>query len=269
MDLPEPLTPVTQTSRFSGIAAVDVAQVVLARTADHESRIVLGDAAQRAAAVDLELAAQVLRRQRFAVARERSGRAVEHDAAAGAARPRPHVDDAVRREHDLRVVLDDEQRIAGIAQLREHVDDAAEVARMQPDARLIEHEQRIDERRAERRRQIDALHFAARQRARLPIEREVAEAHVAQVPQPVPDLAEHQLGRVVERLRQFDALEECERALDGQHHEVVDREARQRGERLVAERRQMPPFGGYQGARAEAPLGVDDGGRIGERAEPP
>ena len=51
---------------------VDVAQVVLARTADHESRIVLGDAARRAAAVDLELAAQVLRRQRLAVARERA-----------------------------------------------------------------------------------------------------------------------------------------------------------------------------------------------------
>ncbi len=172
--MPEPLTPVTQTSRFSGIAHVDVAQVVLARTADHEPRIVRGDAAQRAAAVDLELAAQVLRRQRLAVARERRRRTVEHDAAAGAARPGPHVDDAVGREHDLRIVLDDEQRIAGIAQLREHFDDAAEVARMQADARLVEHEQRIDERRAERRRQIDALHLAARQRPRLPIEREVA-----------------------------------------------------------------------------------------------
>ena len=112
--------------------------------------------------------------------------------------------------------------------------------------------------------EIDALHLAARQRARLPIEREVAQAHVAQIPQAVPDLAEHQLGRVVERLRQLDALEECERALDGQHHEVVDREARQRGER-------SSPVGRALGHRCapEAPLGVDDGGRIGERAEPP
>ena len=136
-------------------------------------------------------------------------------------------------------MLDDEQRVAGVAQLREHVDDAAEVARVQADARLVEHEQRVDERRAERRRQIDALHLAARQRARLPIEREVAQAHVAEIAQAAADLAEHELGRVVERLRQLDALEELERALDGQHHEVVDRKARQRGERRVVERRQM------------------------------
>ena len=168
-------------------------------------------------------------------------RAVEHDLAAGAARARAQVDDAVGREHDLRVVLDDEQRVAGIAQLREHVDDAPEVARMQADARLVEHEQRVDERRAERRRQIDALHLAARQRARLPIEREVAQPDVAEIAQARADLAEHELGRVVERPRQLDALEELERALDGQHHEIVDRQARQRGERRVVERRQMRP----------------------------
>ena len=128
--------------------------------------------------------------------------------AAGAAGARAHVDDAIGREHDLRVVLDDEQRVAGVAQLREHVDDAAEVARVQADARLVEHEQRVDERRAERRRQIDALHLAAGQRARLPIERQIAEADVAEVAQARANLAEHELGRVVERLRQLDALEE-------------------------------------------------------------
>ena len=144
---------------------VDVLQVVLASAADHEPRIGVGHGTRGPAAPDRQRPAQVLRRQRVAARRELPGRPVEHDLAAGPTGPGAHVDDAIGREHDLRVVLDDEQRVAGVAQLLEHVDDAAQVARMQADARLVEHEQRVDERRAERRRQIDALHLAARQRA--------------------------------------------------------------------------------------------------------
>jgi hypothetical protein len=58
-------------------------------------------------------------------------------------------------------VLDDEQRVAVVAQALHDLDDASHVARMQADRRLVEHEQRIDQRRAERGRQVDALHFAA------------------------------------------------------------------------------------------------------------
>ena len=50
---------------------------------------------------------------------------------------------------------------------------------MQADARLVEHEQRVDERGAERGGEVDALHLAARQRAALAVERQVAEADVA------------------------------------------------------------------------------------------
>ena len=73
-----------------------------------------------------------------------------------------------------------------------------------PIARLVEHEQRVHERRAERRRQVDALHFAARQRARLPVERQIARARRRRDTEAAADLAEHELGRVVERLRQLD-----------------------------------------------------------------
>ncbi len=51
---------------------------------------------------------------------------------------------------------------------------------MQADRRLVEHEQRVDERGAERGREVDALDLAARQRARLAVEREIAEPDVAQ-----------------------------------------------------------------------------------------
>jgi hypothetical protein len=79
--------------------------------------------------------------------------------------PRAHVDDAVGRQHDLRIVLDHEQRIAIVAQPVHDLDHAAHVARVQSDRRLVEHEQRIDQRRAERRGQVDPLHLAAGERA--------------------------------------------------------------------------------------------------------
>src|SRR5688572_13680438 len=56
---------------------------------------------------------------------------------------------------------------------------ALHVARMQADGRLVQHEQRVDQRSAERGSQIDALDFAARERARLAVERQVTQAHFA------------------------------------------------------------------------------------------
>ena len=239
---------------------VDVLQVVLASVADLETRSTRVDRARRSRTADAQLAAQVLGRERALVAQELRRRAVEHDLPARAARPGSQVEDPIGRAHELRVVLDDEQRVAGVAQLFEHADDAVEVARVQADARLVEHEQRVHERGAERGREIDPLHLAARQRARLAIEREVAQAHVAEELEPTRNLAEHELGRLVEGLGQREPHDELARALDGQQHEVVDREARQRRERFVAQGRHV---------RAEAPLGREHGARVVERAEPP
>ena len=50
---------------------------------------------------------------------------------------------------------------------------AAAVARMQTDGRLVEDVERIDQRRADRSGEIDALQFAAGKRARLAIESEI------------------------------------------------------------------------------------------------
>ena len=52
---------------------------------------------------------------------------------------------------------------------------------MQADAGLVEHKQGVHQRGAQRRGEVDALHFAAAQGAALPVQREVADAHVAQV----------------------------------------------------------------------------------------
>ena len=55
------------------------------------------------------------------------------------------------------------------------------VARVQPDRRLVEHVERVHQRRADRGRQVDALELAAGERARLAVERQVAEPDLDQV----------------------------------------------------------------------------------------
>ncbi|MBV6422853.1 MAG: hypothetical protein NAOJABEB_00639 [Steroidobacteraceae bacterium] len=168
---------------------------------------------------------------------------------------RAEVEQAVGLEHDLRIVLDDHERVAGIPQPVHHLDHAPHVARVQPDRRLVEHEQRVDERGAERGGQIDALDLAARERARLAVEREVAEPHVDEVGEARADLAEELRGRDSERLGQGECVEEPARALERQQREVVDAQARQRRELRCA-----PRHAARQEARPRAEC------RVGERA---
>ncbi len=116
-----------------------------------------------------------------------------------ARRARAHVEDAIGLQHDLRIVLDHHQRVAGVAQPLHHVDHAPHVARMQADGRLVEHEQRVDQRGAERGGEVDALHLAARQRARLAVEREIAQPDLVEVGEARADLGEQQIGRLIQR----------------------------------------------------------------------
>ena len=175
---------------------VDAGEVVGAGAADLDA---LGRRRRGRARLDPPLSAQPRPGERAPRAEQGARGAAEHDLPAPLAGSRPHVHDPVRREHDLRVVLDHQQGVAGVAQLVQHRDHAGDVARMQPDARLVEHEQRVHERGAERGGQVDALDLAAAQGAGLAVEREVAEPDLHQVPEPPADLREQQLGRVVER----------------------------------------------------------------------
>jgi hypothetical protein len=96
--------------------------------------------------------------------------------------PGAHVDQAVGGEHHRRVVLDHHQRVAGIAQAVHGLDDAVHVARVQADAGLVQHEQRVHQRGAQRGGEVDALHLAAADSVRLwRSSVEVAQADVAQV----------------------------------------------------------------------------------------
>ena len=208
VDLPEPETPVTHTRRLQRERDVDVLQVVLGGAEELDRRT--GSARAPAA---MPPSAR-LRPERYSAVSvfarcSSSGVPEEHDLAAALARTRAHVEDAVGGEHDLRVVLDDDERVARVAQPLHHVDHAAHVARMQADRRLVQHEQRVDERGAERGGEVDPLHLAAGERARLAVEREVAEAHLGRDSASRARISvKQQLGRFVERRRQVQLLEE-------------------------------------------------------------
>ena len=121
---------------------------------------------------------------------QRGRRALRHDRAAVDAGARPHVDDQVGRAHGVFVVFDDQHRVAAIPQVFERADEAVVVARVQADARLVEHVERAGERRAELRREADALGFAAGERVGAAVEREVAEADRVEEAEAGGDLGE-------------------------------------------------------------------------------
>ncbi len=208
----------------------DVAQVVLAGAFQHQPRRArLHRAARPLRGMrHLAAAAQVGAGQRVGRA-DLAGRAVVDDAAAALAGAGAHVDQAIGGQHHRGIVLDHHQRVAGVAQPLHGLDDAVQVARMQADAGLVEHEQGLGQRGAQRGGQVDALHLAARQGAALAVQRQVAEADVAEVFQARAHLGQQQLERIVEqRAGQTDAVEETADPLDRQQHQVVHGQARQR-----------------------------------------
>ena len=93
---------------------------------------------------------------------------------------------------------------------------------MQADAGLIEHEERVHERRAEARREIHALHFATAQRPRRAVEREVAEADFIEVAEAGGDFGDEHLGggigpmRLMGRMRRMELSEQL---ADGHRHQ--------------------------------------------------
>ena len=174
-----------------------------------------------AAGADRAFPQQVVRRERAARLSQIRGRPEEDHLAAALPGSRTEVEDAVRRAHDPGVVLDHQQRVPGVAQPVQDADHPPDVAGVESHARLVEDEERVHERGAQRRRQVDALDLAAGERARLPVERQVAEADVDQVPEAGADLAQQQVRRLVERPGQRERAEETLAARDRQQRQLV------------------------------------------------
>ena len=180
-----------------GEAHRQVAQVVRARAFDRD--VLVARLAAGLRRIDALAPRQIGAGQRRRRALDVFGRARGDDAPAVDAGARAHVDHVIGRHDRLFVVLDDEHGVAEIAQLLQRVEQARVVTLMQPDRRLVEDVEHAHERRADLRRQPDALRLAARQRRRGAVERQVLQPDVDEEVQPLGDLAQDALGDLPSR----------------------------------------------------------------------
>ena len=93
------------------------------------------------------------------------GSAGKHHISTSTPRLGPDVDHIVGFEHHVTVVLHHHDGVALVAQLLERIDESLIIALMQPNARLIEDVEHIDQLRANLRGEPDALTLSSRQRS--------------------------------------------------------------------------------------------------------
>ena len=121
--------------------------------------------------------------------------------AAFGAGPRADLDEPVGGAHHGLVVFDHHHRVALFDEAAEDAHHPRQVAGVHADARLVEDEDRIRQAGAEAGGQVDALDFAAGERAGQAIEREVAEADRFEVAEAREDGLERVVGRMAGVLR--------------------------------------------------------------------
>ena len=142
-------------------------------------------------------------------------RSLKNQLAAFLAATGTDIEQMIGRTDDRFLVLDNEQGVALVTQVVHHPNEPADVARMKSDARLIHHEESVNERCAKAGGEVDALHFAAAQGAGRAIEREIAHSDFAKITEPSHDFgAQHLRRRVVRRNDQ--AVEKIARLRDRQ-----------------------------------------------------
>src|SRR5690606_15607093 len=115
-------------------------------------------------------------------------RARGDDLATPSPRAGTEIDEEVGRGEDVEIVLDDDDGVPATAHLAEDAEQAVVVASVGTDRWLVENEERIDERCAEGRGQVDAFDLASGEGARLAIERQILEADLVEIPKPGEDL---------------------------------------------------------------------------------
>src|SRR5690606_10032767 len=76
-------------------------------------------------------------------------------------------------------------------ELADRIEQQLVVARVQADRRLVEHVANTAQIRTELRRETNALRLAARERGRRAVEREIAEPHEIEKPEPADALGPH------------------------------------------------------------------------------
>ena len=200
---------------------VDIAQVVRARAKDAQ-KTARRLAPQRRNG-NAQFAVEITRGERVRRIQEMLARAAKKQLAAQFAGARSEVEHVIGGGDGFGIVLDDEDGVSQIAQAFENFDQPVRIARMQADGRLIEHVERADQLRAQRRGQLDALRLAAGKRGGEAIEREIVEPHLIQKAQPLLNLLQDSLGDGSRFRRQFERVEKLARLGDGQRADFGNR----------------------------------------------
>ena len=162
MDLPEPLTPVTQTNRPSGISRSTALRLCSRAPSTRSQR---SPGARRTSGVGI-----TRRPERNIAGQRRLGLeepfqvAGVDDVATVLPGPGTDVHDVVGGRDRRLVVLDDDERVAEVPQPDQRVDQPAVVALMEPDRRLVEDVEHADEAAPDLGREPDPLRLAARER---------------------------------------------------------------------------------------------------------
>src|SRR5208337_358643 len=132
------------------------------------------------------------------------------------------IEDAIRGLNGVRIMLDDEDGVAEIAETLQDVDEALRVARVQANGGLVQDVKRADEMRTQRRGQLDALRFSARESGGQAVEGEVVEADFVQKLQAGANLFQDFIGDFGLRFGQAQLEEKLARFLYGELAELRD-----------------------------------------------
>ena len=175
--------------------------------------------------VDLVVATQIFRRQRFFVGEdffERTGRHYFPSVQAGA---RPHVDHMIRPANRLLIMLHHQYRVPQVAQSIKCGEQLLVVTRVQADARFIENIQHTHQPRADLRGQANTLRLTTTESAARTVECQIAQPDIPQKTEPRGDLAYHVSGDFFAKFVHLQCLEKRQRLVDRHSADIHDRQA--------------------------------------------
>ena len=151
-------------------------------------------------------------REEPSFAEKRGERAFENDVTAMFSGAGAEIDDVIGGAHHVGIMFDYHDGVTEAAEFFEDANEAAGVAGVQANGRLVEHVAGADEARAQTGGELDALRFAAGERRREAIERQVIEPDIVKEFETLADFDEDFLGdgglfgRKCERAEEFVRL---------------------------------------------------------------
>ena len=223
VDFPEPDTPVTQVITPSGIATSTFFRLFSDAPMMRQKLFRLAPLFRHR---DGEFSGKVPAGEGGGILHDLRRRPLGHHLAAMHPGPRPHVDDMVRLQDGLLVVLHHQHGIADVAQMLQGLQQPGVVPLVEADGGLVQDIEHPHQAGADLGGQPDPLPLPAGQGAGGAVEREVIEPHIDQEVEPLPDLLQDAPGNLRFLFAEGERLEERQGILDGKGGDIADVPAR-------------------------------------------